>query len=205
MATSPENNRQGGFKTLWMVLMMCAAIGAWMFMSTEYLLNTLAGERAFVVRLSGQQADQWIYSKMIESSSSQLEAVTQAARSEGARRDTPEAFRAWVQDRIIVTWLWGSLVMYRLNLLLLFWFILMPFTIAVAADGFYTRSIRTFRFSSQSPIRHRMGVLISMTSLLGALVWLTLPVPMPALIAPLVIISIGAATWMWVSNLQKRI
>ena len=62
-------------------------------------------------------------------------------------KDTPGALKEWVQNRIVVTWLWGSLIVYRVNLLMLFWFILMPFTIAVAIDGYSTRMIRTFRFS----------------------------------------------------------
>src|SRR3989338_266195 len=72
---------------------------------------------------------------------------------------TPDAMKGWLQDRIMATWLWGALIVYRANLLLLFWFILMPLTMAIAADGYSTRMIRTHRFSAQSPIRHRFGVL----------------------------------------------
>ena len=200
-----DQKEQGGFKTLWMVLVLFAAMGAWMFISTGQLLTTLVEERSFVAQLSGRQAEQWIFSKMIDSSSHQLGDVAKAVHIEGARQDVPAVFREWILDRILVTWLWGTLILYRLNVLLLFWLILMPFTIAVAADGFYTRLIRTFRFSSQSPIRHRVGVTLSMISIFSALIWLILPVPMPTMIAPLVIIAVGWATWMWESNLQKRI
>jgi len=65
--------------------------------------------------------------------------------------------------------------------------------------------IRTFQFSSQSPIRHRIGVLISTVVMFGVAIWLVLPIPVPSMVAPLAIASIGWATWMWVSNLQKRI
>lgn len=200
-----ENKEQGGLKVWLMALALGLIFVAWVYMSSDYLLKTLMGEREFVVQLSGQQADQWIYQKMIESSLGSLKDVTQTARAEGARQDVPAAFRGWVQERIIVTWLWGSLIMYRLNLLLLFWFILMPFTIAIAVDGFYTRSIRTFRFSSQSPIRHRMGVVVLTLATFGAAIWVVVPMPLPSIIAPILLMTIGFSTWMWTSNLQKRI
>ncbi len=201
-----KGSKEQSSMRLWLMALALGLIfAAWAYMSTDYLMKTLMGEREFVVQLSGQQADQWIYQKMIESSLGSLKDVTQTARAEGARQDVPAAFRGWVQERIIVTWLWGSLIMYRLNLLLLFWFILMPFTFAIAADGFYTRSIRTFQFSSQSPIRHRMGVVVLTLATFGAVIWVVLPMPLPSIIAPLLLMAIGFSTWMWTSNLQKRI
>lgn len=193
---------QGNFTALWMVLALIVAIGTWMFITPEHLLKSLAGERAFVTQLSGQQADQWIFGKMISVSAGQIHGMSDAIKD---TKDTPGTLKEWVQNRIVVTWLWGSLIVYRVNLLMLFWFILMPFTIAVAIDGYSTRMIRTFQFSSQSPIRHRIGVLISTVVLFGVAIWLVLPFPVPSMVAPLAIASIGWATWMWVSNLQKRI
>jgi len=98
-----------------------------------------------------------------------------------------------------------SLIVYRANMLVLYWFILMPFTIAATTDGFWVREISTFRFSSQSPIRHRFGVLISTMTLVSVCVWVVLPIPIPSVVAPLAIVAIGFATWMWLSNMQKRI
>lgn len=199
-----ESKEQGGFQLILIVLAMIAALAVWMFISADYLLKVLSSERALVVGLAGQQADQRIYSKMLETSTSQIKDVTEALNT-GNTQDAPQAVREWIQERIIATWLWGSLIVYRANTLLLFWFILMPFTLVIVADGFDTRLIRTFQFSSQSPIRHRMGVVISMLALFIAMTWLVLPIPIPTIIAPLVIVSIGWATWMWTCNLQKRI
>ncbi|MFZ1547903.1 MAG: DUF4400 domain-containing protein [Candidatus Nitrotoga sp.] len=197
-----DQKEQGSFTALWMVLALLGAIGTWMLITPEHLLKSLTGERAFVTELSGQQADQWIFSKMISVSVSQIQGMSDAIKD---TQDTPGALKEWIQNRIVVTWLWGSLIVYRVNLLMLFWFILMPFTIAVAIDGYSTRMIRTFQFSSQSPIRHRIGVLISTIVMFGVAIWLVLPIPLPSVVAPLAIVSIGWATWMWVSNLQKRI
>ena len=200
-----DQKEQGSFTALWMVLAVLVAIGTWMFITPEHLLKSLAGERTFVTQLSGQQADQWIFSKMISVSVSQIQGMSDAIKDASASKDTPRPLKEWIQNRIVVMWLWGSLVVYRINLLMLFWFILMPFTIAVAIDGYSTRMIRTFQFSSQSPIRHRIGVIISTIVIFGVAIWLALPIPLPSVVAPLAIVSIGWATWMWVSNLQKRI
>ena len=135
---------QGSFTALWMVLALIVAIGTWMFITPEHLLKSLTGERAFVTKLSGQQADQWIFGKMISVSAGQIRGMSDAIKD---TKDTPGVFKEWLQNRIVVTWLWGSLIVYRVNLLMLFWVILMPFTIAVAIDGYSTRMIRTFQFS----------------------------------------------------------
>ena len=197
-----DQKEQGSFTALWMVLVLIVAIGTWMLITPEHLLKSLTGERAFVTKLSGQQADQWIFGKMISVSAGQIQGMSAAIKD---TKDTPGALKEWVQNRVVVTWLWGSLIVYRIYLLMLFWFILMPFTIAVAIDGYSTRMIRTFQFSSQSPIRHRIGVIISTTVMFGVAIWLVLPIPVPSMVAPLAIASIGWATRMWVSNLQKRI
>lgn len=199
-----ESREQGGFQLILIVLAMIAALAVWIFISADYLLKVLSSERGFVVGLAGQQADQWIYSKMLETSTSQIKDVTEALNT-GNTQDAPQAVREWVQERIVATWLWSSLIVYRLNTLLLFWFIWMPFTFAIVADGFDTRLIRTFQFFSQSPIRHRFGVIVSMIAMLVAITWIVLPIPIPTVIAPLVIIAIGWANWVWISNLQKRI
>jgi len=200
-----DQKEQGSFTALWMVLVFLVAIGTWMLITPEHLLKSLAGERAFVTQLSGQQADQWVFGKMISVSAGQVHGMSDSIKDAAASQDTPGPLKEWIRNRIVVTWLWGSLIVYRIYLLMLFWFVLMPFTIAAAIDGYSTRMIRTFRFSSQSPIRHRIGVLISTVVLFGVAIWLLLPIPLPSMVAPLAIVSIGWATWMWVSNLQKRI
>jgi len=200
-----KKESDSNFTGLWMVLVFMAALAAWMFLSTEYLVSALSNERKFLVEMAGAPADQWVYGKMIGTSMEQLKDVNAAIKTEKEKTGAPEVLSKWIQERIIVTWLWGSLIMYRLNLLLLFFFILMPFTIAIAADGFYNRTIRTFRFSSQSPIRHRLGVIVLTMATAGGGIWILLPFPIPSIIAPLVIVFVGLSTWIWATNLQKRI
>jgi hypothetical protein len=72
-------------------------------------------------------------------------------------------------------------------------------------DGWGVREISMHRFSSQSPMKHRMGVIISNTTLIAIAIWIALPFPIPSVVAPLAIIAIGFSSWVWLSNLQKRI
>ncbi len=199
MASKKE---EGGFGTLLAVIAIVAALGTWMVISPGYLMKALTAEREFSSQLGGHAADQWIYSKMLSTSIGQVKGIASSIKE---TKTMPSMLKNWAQERIITTWLWGSLIIYRANMLVLYWFILMPFTIAATTDGFWVREISTFRFSSQSPIRHRFGVLISTMTLVSVCVWVVLPIPIPSVVAPLAIVAIGFATWMWLSNMQKRI
>jgi hypothetical protein len=50
-----------------------------------------------------------------------------------------------------------------------------------------------------------MGVVVLTLATVGAVIWVILPMPLPSIIAPLMLMAIGFSTWMWTSNLQKRI
>src|SRR3989338_4124193 len=80
---------QGSFTALWMVLALIVAIGTWMFITPEHLLKSLTGERAFVTKLSGQQADQWIFGKMISVSAGQIQGMSDSIKDTAASHDTP--------------------------------------------------------------------------------------------------------------------
>ena len=88
-----DQKEQGSFTALWMVLALIVAIGTWMFITPEHLLKSLAGERAFVTELSGQQADQWIFSKTISVSASQIQGMSDAIKD---AKDTPGALKEWI-------------------------------------------------------------------------------------------------------------
>ena len=199
----PEAKKNQGNAAAWWMLIVCiAGIVTWIVISPELLMKTLRAERSSVVQMAGPQADQWVYTKML---SATTDPVSDMTKSLNDTKDMPAALKKWMQGRIIVTWLWGSIILYRIHLLSMFWFVMMPFTIVIALDGFWVRTIRTFQFSSQSPIRHRMGVMLSLLTMFLATIWVAIPLPMPAIAAPIAIALVGWAMWMWLSNLQKRI
>lgn len=197
-----KKSEGSGTKGVIAMFAILIALAVWVFISPSFLMKSIEAERAFAVALGGQASDRWIYTKTLESSMDYLKSSASSIKDTKA---LPNAIRGWAQERIIATWLWLSLITYRGFMLLLYFFILFPLVIALSMDGWGVREISTHRFSSQSPMKHRMGVVISNFTLIGVAVWIVLPFPIPAVVAPLAIIALGFSSWMWLSNMQKRI
>ncbi|MBN9698568.1 MAG: DUF4400 domain-containing protein [Zoogloea sp.] len=126
-------------------------------------------------------------------------------RSIGEGPWDPAGFADWMQGRVVVTWLWVGLIAYRLQVLMGWLLPGIPLVMAAYTDGQLVREIRKYAFVAQSPIRHSLGVRVLWTVLVGLAVWMIVPVPMPAMLPPLLIVAIAYALWLWVSNLQKRL
>ncbi len=199
MADKKDKGSSGAVVAMFVIL---GAMAVWSLISPEFLMNSLQAERAFSVAMGGTDSDRWIYSQSIAASMDFIKDSTSAIRDTQA---LPSMMKHWSQERVIVTWLWYSLITYRAYMLLLYFFILFPFVIAITMDGWGVREISMHRFSSQSPMKHRMGVIISNTTLIAIAIWIALPFPIPSVVAPLAIIAIGFSSWVWLSNLQKRI
>lgn len=199
MADKKDKGSSGATLALFTIL---GAMAVWSLISPEFLMNSLQAERAFAVQMGGVDSDRWIYSQSIAASIDFIKDSTSAIKDTQA---LPSMMKHWSQERVIVTWLWYSLITYRAYMLLLYFFILFPFVIAITMDGWGVREISMHRFSSQSPMKHRMGVIISNTTLIAIAIWIALPFPIPSVVAPLAIIAIGFSSWVWLSNLQKRI
>ena len=203
MANKKASSSSGNGAAVWLVILGVSALAfVWVVISPAYLMKSLTVEREFSVSLGGRAADQWIYGKMIEVSYQQVKDIPASIKQTSTM---PDMMRKWAQERIIATWLWASLVIYRANMMLLYFFILIPFLAAISLDGIWAKEITTYSFSSQSPRRHRFGVLLSSWTMMATFVWLVLPAPIPSAVAPLAIVLIGFASWMWLANLQKRI
>jgi len=199
MADKKDKGSSGAVVAMFVTL---GAMAVWSLVSPEFLMNSLQAERAFSVAMGGIDSDRWIYSQSIAASMDFIKDSTSAIKDTQA---LPSMMKHWSQERVIVTWLWYSLITYRAYMLLLYFFILFPFVIAITMDGWGVREISMHRFSSQSPMKHRMGVIISNTTLIAIAIWIALPFPIPSVVAPLAIIAIGFSSWVWLSNLQKRI
>lgn len=199
MADKKDKGSSGAVVALFVIL---GTFAVWSLISPEYLMNALRAERAFAIQMGGAESDHWIYTQSLAVSMDFIKDSTSAIKDTQA---LPSMMKHWSQERVIVSWLWFSLITYRVFMLLLYFFILFPFVIAVIMDGWGVREISMHRFSSQSPMKHRMGVIISNTTLIAIVFWIALPFPIPSVVAPLAIISIGLSSWIWLRNLQKRI
>ena len=179
-----------------------AVTAIWALITPEFLMSALQSEREFSMQMGGADADRWIYTQSLSAS---IDFIKDSTKTIKDTRALPKMIRNWVQERVIATWLWFSLITYRAYMLLLYFFALMPFVMALSMDGWGVREISMHRFSSQSPMKHRMGVTISNANLVFVAVWMVLPTPIPAVFAPVAILAMGVASWIWLSNLQKRI
>jgi len=199
MAKKEDN---GSWTATIVLFAILGIMAVWAFITPEHLMTTLQAERAFAMDMGGTASDRWIYTNSLSASADFLKKTSTAIKES---RELPTMMKRWAQDRAIATWLWGTLITYRAYLLLLYFFALCPFVIAITMDGLGVREISTHRFSAQSAMKHRAGVLLSNLTLICAILWLALPIPIPSVSAPLAIIAIGFAGWIWLSNLQKRI
>ena len=184
------------------MLFRSAVTAIWALITPEFLMNALHSEREFSMQMGGADADRWIYTQSISGSMDIIKDSTSVIKG---TESLPVPVKRWAQERVIVTWLWFSLITYRVYMLLLYFFILFPFVIAITMDGWGVREISMHRFSSQSPMKHRFGVVISNTTIICVAIWIILPFPIPSVVAPLAILAIGFSSWVWLSNLQKRI
>ena len=197
-----EKKNRSSFGTTLAFISILGGLAVWALVTPEYLMRSLQSEREFSMRMGGVDADRWIYTQSISGSMNIIKNSTSAIKD---TQSLPAMMKSWSQERIIVTWLWTSLITYRAYMLLLYFFILFPFVIAITMDGWGVREISMHRFSSQSPMKHRFGVVVSNTTLICVAIWIILPFPIPSVVAPLAILAIGFSSWVWLSNLQKRI
>lgn len=197
-----DKKDKGGSGAVIAMFALLGALAAWSLISPEFLMKSLQAERTFAVQMGGSDSDRWIYTQSLSASMDFIKDSTSAIKDTQA---LPSMMKNWSQERVIVTWLWFSLISYRAYMLLLYFFILFPFVIAITMDGWGVRQISMHRFSSQSPMKHRFGVVISNTTLICVAIWIVLPFPIPSVVAPLAIVAIGFSSWVWLSNLQKRI
>jgi len=197
-----EKKNRSSFGTTLAFISILGGLAVWALVTPEYLMGSLQSEREFSMRMGGVDADRWIYTQSISGSMDIIKDSTSVIKG---TESLPVPVKRWAQERVIVTWLWFSLITYRAYMLLLYFFALMPFVMALSMDGWGVREISMHRFSSQSPIKHRMGVVISNANLVFVAVWMVLPTPIPAVFAPVAILAMGVASWIWLSNLQKRI
>ena len=185
-----------------------AVVATWLFIPPSIIRSAWQTERSEVYALAGpgehlifRQAMNGLQQSMAKEFREFL--LEADAMGEGALGNS--SFSQWTRLRIEATWLWMGLVVYRLHVLMGWLLPGIPLAIVAYLDGQYVREIRKFSFVAQSPIRHKLGIRVMWVVLLGLVSWLLIPVPLPALVAPILTVAISYSLWLWVSNLQKRL
>lgn len=190
------------------VTLFILIVAEWLFIQPSEIRSAWMKERAQVYAIAGN-SESAVYSRITEDLQTSLAGVFQGyIRDAQAMGEGPignSMFSRWTQDRIMATWLWLGLIAYRLQVLMGWLLPGMPIMLATYLDGHYVREIRKYSFVAQSPIRHKLGVRVMWGVLAGLAGWVIVPVPMPSLVAPVLIVLISCSLWLWVSNLQKRL
>jgi len=194
---------------------MVAALGVfilvattWVFIPPATIRAAWMHERAEVHALAGEGEQRMFAESMGQLQQSMSRDFREFLQDADAMGDGPlgnQGFSQWTRSRIEATWLWLGLVAYRLNVLSGWLLPGIPLVIVAYLDGHYMREIRKYSFVAQSPIRHKLGIRVTWFVIIGLAGWLFVPIPVPALIAPFLIISLSYSLWLWVSNLQKRL
>jgi hypothetical protein len=197
-----------GVSTALVIGAFIAVVATWIFIPPAVIRNSWMTERGEVYAIAGQ-GEHVVYDQAIRVLNETMARDFKGYLSEAQAIEQGPfgnvSFSQWARSRIEATWLWIGLLAYRLYVLM-GWFVLgIPFAIVAYLDGHYMREIRKFSFVAQSPIRHKLGIRVMWVVLVGLTCWLLVPIPLPAIIAPALTISLSYSLWLWVSNLQKRL
>ncbi|NMQ06280.1 DUF4400 domain-containing protein [Candidatus Accumulibacter phosphatis] len=200
--------REAAASTFVVVALVLGIVVVWALIPSAAIRSAWVAERAGVYAVTGAGEDV-LFRRTLDDLQSSLASDFQGwlgdVRSIRRGPWDPAGFSDWLQGRVVVTWLWVGLIAYRLQVLMGWLLPGMPLTMAAYLDGQFVREIRKYAFVAQSPIRHSLAMRVLWIVLIGFVAWLILPLPMPAVLPPLLILAIAYALWLWVSNLQKRL
>lgn len=201
-------NSDSGWSTFLAISLFILIVATWVFIQPAVIRSAWMEERAQVYAIAGN-GENAVYGRITDDLQKSLAGVFQGyireAQAMGQGPLGNSAFSRWTQDRIMATWLWLGLIAYRLQVLMGWLLPGIPIMLATYLDGHYVRETRKYSFVAQSPIRHKLGVRVMWLVLAGLAGWVIVPVPMPSLLAPILIVLISCSLWLWVGNLQKRL
>ncbi len=197
-----------GWSTFIAISAFILIVAIWVFIPPGVIRSAWIAERAEVYAMDGK-GESAVYGRTFDdlqkSLAGDFRGYIRDAESIGQGPLGNAGFSRWTQDRIMATWLWIGLIAYRLQVLMGWLLPGIPLILAAYLDGHFVREIRKYSFVAQSPIRHKLGVRVMWMVLAGLAGWIVVPVPMPSLLAPMLIVLISYSLWLWVSNLQKRL
>lgn len=195
-----EQRKRGEWATFIATLLVAGLLAAWALIPTKVLEATWQVEQQQMSAWAGESANRWILSQAVGAMNGTARDAERTVSSLG-----DSGVERWLTDRIYASLLWANLIVYRAHALMMWGLLGIPLILAASVDGFYVREIRKTAFISQSPIRHKIGVHSFRLVGVAMVAWLCLPVPMPVIVAPVVVCFAAFSLWLWVGHLQKRL
>lgn len=197
---SNHRGRSNPWVNFFITALVLALLTTILLLPEQVIRQTAEVEREQMILWTGKSASEWvgIHSKeFIEDLSDKASEITSL--------DINQTFKDWMIDRIYVSLIWYDVFVYRMFSAVVWFLVIFPLFMAASIDGYYLREIRKSMFTSQSPLKLRIGSLFSVLSMAGIIVWLLIPIPIPVITAPMLIIVLVFSCWIWTANLQKRI
>jgi hypothetical protein len=197
-----QQSRMTGWSALTAVVVMVVFLLVIFALPVPVAEQSLEIERRQLVTngLGTEGMDSWIASQAADWTK-----LTIAMLNRNAGDGRGSQLAAYWAERLYVFALWFTMISYRAAALLMWSLIAVSILSCMIVEGFYIREIRKTTFSSQSPIKHKAGLMLFKWVGWAALVWIFLPFPMPFLLVPAAIVMVGLGMRTWVANLQKRI
>lgn len=197
---SNHRRRSNPWVNFFITALVLALLTTILLLPEQVIRQTAEVEREQMILWTGKSASEWvgIHSKEF------IEDLPDKA-SEITSLDINQTFKDWMVDRIYVSLIWYDVFVYRMFSAVVWFLVIFPLFMAASIDGYYLREIRKSMFTSQSPLKLRIGSLFSVLSMAGIIVWLLIPIPIPVITAPMLIIVLVFSCWIWTANLQKRI
>jgi len=195
-----QEKKQGPWGTFIAVILFVGLMATWALIPSKVLEASWQAEQTQMKTWAGDAANRWI---MLQATGVMGGAAKDAGTTAAGMGDS--AIERWLVDRIYASLLWANIIVYRAQALVMWGLLGIPLVLAASMDGYYVREIRKNSFTSQSPIRHSIGIHFFRLVTIAMVVWLCLPIPAPIIAAPAVILFASASLWLWVGNLQKRL
>lgn len=202
MATAQKENKHS-FLSVLLVIVLFGSVAVLALLPVHVFENVRNAEQISIQTWLGEEVDQWIMMRIFEvlalANSEAKESLASVAISGNAKIDD------WMMQRVYASLVWLHVVLYRSGLLLMWLAFGIPVVLATVVDGHFLREIRKTSFTSQSPVLHKSGLDIFKLAVSLIVAWIFIPWHITMLVAPIGILTIGGAAWLWISNAPKRI
>ena len=202
MATQPKE-KEHSLASVLLIIVIFGSLAVMVFVPLQVFNAVRDAEQRQLVEWLGAETDQWVMNQIFD----MLEAVNKEVMDafSNAQLSGNEKIDHWLMTRIYAGSVWVHLILYRGGMLAMWALFALPCFLAAMNDGHFRRQISKATFSSQSPMLHKRGV--DLGKLVAALLvaWLFVPIYVSTWVAPLAIVGLSFAWWLWVANLQKRL
>lgn len=203
MATKSGGEGKHSFGSILLVIVLFGSLAIIALVPVDVFQVLRAQEQKQLVRWLGSESDQWIMDRILDALdwiNREAGAAMEEASVSGNRK-----IDAWFINRIYAATVWVHVIMYRFGMIMMWTAFALPCLLAAYLDGYFERQIAKASFKSQSPRLHKSGVDMAMIVTAALVAWVFAPVFVPVLVAPIAIVALSFAWWIWIANLQKRL